>query len=235
MNDTYITIVGNALTKPEKKVLEKSGTVVANFRVVSNARRKDPESGQWVDSSNLRIKVNCWRRLADHVVQSVNAGDPVIVYGRISTREWKTEQGEMRVNYEMDADNVGHDLRWGINSYTKMRYDLPNSVVEDAETDNRVNGEPTHLFSDPAVPIADETHAGGYDESYGSSVPMETAEDAMAILRGAGLGPIADDSALGDGGPGGSAGEEDDTGEEDLVGAASGLGGPAGRGRRRGR
>ena len=143
MFDTYITVTGNALTTPEKKNTTKTNTVVASFRVASHVRRFNKNTQQWVDGPNLRIKVNCWRRLADNVCASIVSGDPVVVYGRIATREWLNEQGEPRISYEIEADAVGHDLSRGRSTFTKMRSELGTTVIEDEDSENRVNGEPT--------------------------------------------------------------------------------------------
>jgi single-strand DNA-binding protein len=218
MYDTHITIVGTILNKPEKRVVEKTGAVVASFRVISHSRRFDKETETWADGPHFRSKVNCWRRLADHVLQSVQPGDPVVIYGRITTREWQNEQGEPRVMYEVDADNIGHDMSRGVSHFQRTRFEGPQSVIEDDEADARINGEVAHLF-DPSV---DEHYPDGYDESYTSSVFSDTTDDAQAILRDAGLDGSSD-----------AAGGEDDEDEEELVGAA-GSGGSGGR-RRRGR
>jgi single-strand DNA-binding protein len=215
MYDTRVSIIGTALTRPERRVIEKTGAVVANFRIVSNARRFDRATEQWVDSGIFRIKVNCWRRLAEHVFASISPGDPIFVAGRISTREWKTEQGELRVSYEVDADTVGHDLSRGVGVFTKMRYDGPHSVVEDEESDNRISGEIAYRIGS-GVPGGDP-----FADDDGSDVAAETAEDALAMLREAGLTGEGDPTA---GGPG----DGDETDEEELVGAAGGK-------RRRGR
>jgi single-strand DNA-binding protein len=215
MYDTRVPIIGTALIKPERRVIEKTGAVVASFRVVSNSRRYDKATEQWVDSGMFRIRVNCWRRLAEHVVASISPGDPIFVYGRIFTREWKTEQGELRVSYEIDADTVGHDLSRGVGMFTKMRYEGPNSVIEDEESNTRISGEVSYPLG-PGAQGADP-----YGEDDGSDVPAETAADALAILREAGL---SIDGDVAGGGPG----DEDETDEEDLVGASGGR-------RRRGR
>ena len=113
MFDTYICVVGTVLNRPEKRLTTKTNSLVASFRVASHPRRYDRENSRWVDGPNLRIKVNCWRRLAEGVCSSLIAGDPVVVWGRIATKGWKTEQGEARISYELDADSVGHDLARG--------------------------------------------------------------------------------------------------------------------------
>ncbi|ADL48497.1 single-strand binding protein/Primosomal replication protein n [Micromonospora aurantiaca ATCC 27029] len=57
MFDTYVTIVGNVLTAPEWRRTTQSGTLVANFKVASTARRLDRDSGRWVDGNSLRVRV----------------------------------------------------------------------------------------------------------------------------------------------------------------------------------
>ena len=89
MFDTYVTVVGTVLHQPDKRVTDTTNALVSTFRVATHPRRYDPKVEQWVDAPSLRIRVNCWRRLAEHVAACVTTGDPVIVYGRISTREWK--------------------------------------------------------------------------------------------------------------------------------------------------
>ncbi len=238
MFDTYITIVGTALQAPERRKLEKSGAVVASFRVISNARRFDKENQVWVDGANLRIKVNCWRRLVDGVVGSVYTGDPVIVHGRISTREWQNEQGETRFAYEVDAETVGHDLSRGTAEFHKLKPDAIRPVIEDEDSENRVNGELAHAYPDAGGPTLEQTvgdrvpgESGsglGYGDSYDMSDIPDTDHEAMAILRNAGLDPSTPDDE-------GNSGGEDDSDEGEIAGADSGSGGPGSRSRRRGR
>src|SRR5271154_4415800 len=102
MFDTYITVIGTVLNTPERR-LTKDNSVVTHFRVASNARRFDRQTGQWVDAANLRIRETCWRRRAEHVCGSLFPGDAVVVHGRIATRDWVTDQGEARIAYELEA------------------------------------------------------------------------------------------------------------------------------------
>src|SRR5690242_19786475 len=75
--DTPITIIGNVLTAPEWRRTSQSGQLVANFKVASTARRLDKANNRWVDGNSLRVRVNCWRRLAEGVASSIMVGDPV--------------------------------------------------------------------------------------------------------------------------------------------------------------
>ncbi len=168
MFDTYITVVGTVLTRPDWKLLTKTNSVVASFRVASNSRRYDRGSEQWVDGPSLRIRVNCWRNLADGVANSIAVGDPVVVYGRIATRDWKSEEGEPRIAYEVEAITVGHDLTRGKATFEKRKHD-PSSVIEDADSETRVNGEVAESISSlnamrPGAIDSDATDRESFDD-----------------------------------------------------------------------
>ncbi|MBQ1011663.1 single-stranded DNA-binding protein [Micromonospora sp. M51] len=155
MFDTYVTIVGNVLTTPEWRRTTQSNTLVANFKVASTARRLDRDSGRWVDGNSLRVRVNCWRKLAEGVAASVMVGDPVVVCGRLYTRDWTDDAGNHRTLYELEAVAVGHDLSRGRARFLRNRPSVTTSTVEDAEAESRVHGEPTESVpagQAPALP-----------------------------------------------------------------------------------
>lgn len=107
MFETNVAVVGNAITEP--KVRDTSGGRVASFRVVSTARRFDKNAQQWVDGDKFFATVNCWRRLGEGVSGSVRKHDPVVVAGRVRTREYEVA-GQWRTTVEIEAQSVGFDL-----------------------------------------------------------------------------------------------------------------------------
>ncbi|MEU2664576.1 single-stranded DNA-binding protein [Micromonospora sp. NPDC007220] len=153
MFDTYVTIVGNVLTAPEWRRTTQSNTLVANFKVASTARRLDRDSGRWVDGNSLRVRVNCWRKLAEGVAASVMVGDPVVVCGRLYTRDWTDDAGNHRSLYELEAVAVGHDLSRGRSRFQRNRPTMTTSTVEDAEAEHRVHGEATEPVPDEEAPV----------------------------------------------------------------------------------
>ncbi|MEW2145531.1 single-stranded DNA-binding protein [Micromonospora vinacea] len=153
MFDTYVTIVGNVLTTPEWRRTTQSNTLVANFKVASTARRLDRDSGRWVDGNSLRVRVNCWRKLAEGVAASVMVGDPVVVCGRLYTRDWTDDAGNHRTLYELEAVAVGHDLSRGRARFLRNRPSMTTSTVEDAEAESRVHGEPTEPVPAGQAPV----------------------------------------------------------------------------------
>jgi single-strand DNA-binding protein len=149
MFDTYVTVVGNVLTAPEWRRTATTGTLVTNFKVASTARRLDRENNRWIDGNSLRVRVTCWRRLAEGVASSVMTGDPVVVVGRLYTREWVDTDGNNRTTYELEAAAVGHDLSRGRGKFARNRPTTSTSVLEDEEDDQQARGEATEPV-DPA-------------------------------------------------------------------------------------
>lgn len=226
MFDTNVTVVGTALNTPEWR-RTTSGALVAHFKVASHSRRYDKDSGRWVDGDSLRVRVTCWRRLAEGVAASVLVGDPVIVTGRMYTRDWIAEDGQARVSYEVEAAAVGHDLARGQGTFTRSRAATATSAVEDAEADGRIAGEPAEPVGSPEDqwPSSDGALPGNPFD-----VPPPDPADAAAILREAGL--ALDDPALIAAQPTEDESDEDDTGSDEST-DAPGEDGPAPTGRTR--
>ncbi|BFU46524.1 single-stranded DNA-binding protein [Krasilnikovia sp. MM14-A1004] len=153
MFDTNIVVVGNVLTAPEWRRTSNTNSLVANFRVASTARRLDRDSGRWVDGNNLRVRVTCWRRLAEGVAASIAVGDPVIVAGRLYTRDWTDSEGNQRTTYEMEAVAVGHDLARGRSRFQRNRPVPGTSVVTGPEADGHVRGEAAELVPEHEAPV----------------------------------------------------------------------------------
>lgn len=185
MFDTNITIVGNVLTAPEWRRTSQSGQLVANFKVASTARRLDRANNRWVDGNSLRVRVNCWRRLAEGVASSIMVGDPVVVVGRLYTRDWIDEEGQRRVMYELEAAAVGHDLSRGRAKFARTKVTTATSAVEDGTGESRVGGEETEPAPDMRIgpDPSDPLFADDDDASFGGAFDL----DAISSLRGGGL------------------------------------------------
>ncbi|SDZ41215.1 single-strand DNA-binding protein [Micromonospora pattaloongensis] len=193
MFDTNVTIVGNVLTAPEWRRTSQTNTLVANFKVASTSRRLDRENGRWVDGNSLRVRVNCWRKLAEGVASSVMVGDPVVVVGRLYTRDWIDGEGNQRTLYELEAVAVGHDLSRGRGRFVRNRPAMATSAVEDAEAETRVHGEVTAAVPDEEAPARADEHLFDDDgdpdfavPSAGPSVAPLVGYDPLAELRGGG-------------------------------------------------
>jgi single-strand DNA-binding protein len=186
MFDTNVTIVGNVLTAPEWRRTTQSGTLVANFKVASTARRLDRESGRWVDGNSLRVRVNCWRKLAEGVASSVMVGDPVVVVGRMYTRDWVDDAGNHRTLYELEAAAVGHDLSRGRGKFLRNRPSMATSSIEDDEAENRVHGEATESVADEEAPARPEDRQFDDDPDF-RDAPVAAGFHAGVVAPGSGV------------------------------------------------
>jgi single-strand DNA-binding protein len=130
MKETPITVVGTLVTDMRPRRIGPDGTLVLNFRIACNERRFDSASESWVDGESLYLSANCWRRLAENAASLVK-GDPVIVRGRLRTREWTTEQGERRSVVELEATAIGPDLARCTATVHKQRREQRPSTGED--------------------------------------------------------------------------------------------------------
>ena len=108
MYETNVTVVGRLATDVGWSRLG-DGPVVANFRVASTERRYDRATGGWVDGEKLFIDVRCWRRLAENAAASLVKGDPVVVTGKLYSRNYEHE-GQRRTAVTVEAQNVAADL-----------------------------------------------------------------------------------------------------------------------------
>lgn len=184
MFDTPIVIVGNVLTAPEWRRTKKTQTLVANFRVASTSRRFDRENNRWMDGDSLRVRVNCWRKLAENVGASITVGDPIVVVGRLYTRDWLDSENNPRTTFEMDATAVGHDLARGKTKLFRNKA-AAASMIEGPEADGQVRGESADLVDAEEVPVG-----------YGQGIPDDEEppvflEDLPAtVLAGGGIEPF---------------------------------------------
>jgi single-strand DNA-binding protein len=169
MYDTHVTVIGNALHEPQWRKTANAGIMVATFKIASTARRFDRTSGQWLDGNSLRVRVNCWRSLATNVKDSVTRGDPLIVTGRLFTRDWIDDQGVKRIQYELEATAIGHDLSRGRAVFERRKHNTATSVIEDAEAEQRIGGELTEAVPDDEAP------------SQFNDVPFDVALDRLAM------------------------------------------------------
>jgi single-strand DNA-binding protein len=108
MYETFVTAVGRVATTVSSHRFG-DGAVKASFRLVCNERRREWATGNWVNGDTLYISVTCWRALAENVQHSLHVGDPVVVRGRMHTREYEAE-GRRAAIVELDATAIGPDL-----------------------------------------------------------------------------------------------------------------------------
>lgn len=136
LND--ITIMGR-LTKPLEKKTTPSGVSVINNTVAVDRDRKNGDE-------KLTDFIDCvfWRFNADFLEKYADKGRMVVVHGRLESRKWTDKDGNNRISWEIQADNVylADSKRPDGNNQTASNYAAPADPVpadfaalEDADAD----------------------------------------------------------------------------------------------------
>jgi single-strand DNA-binding protein len=130
-----ITITGVVGTDPHHHVTGQ-GLPITSFRLASTRRYFDRAKGSWEDGETNWYTVSAFRQLASNASQSIRKGERVVVCGRLRLRAWETGE-KSGTAVEIEADAIGHDLAWGVTSYTKVRSARPaDASGEVAEHDD---------------------------------------------------------------------------------------------------
>ncbi len=146
----FMTLVGFVAREPHLRET-KDGVHVADVRIGATTRMIDKLTGEWVDADTSYFTVTCWRTLADHAKASLHKGDPVLVKGRCKTREYEDKTGRLRMEVQIMADTVGHDLTRGITTYIRSARPRPDAAGDP------VGGEPQGVASgSPGRDLIDE-------------------------------------------------------------------------------
>lgn len=106
-NVNVVVISGNLTRDPELRHTG-GGTPVCKLRVAVNARRKNGQTGEWVDKPNF-LDVVVWGKHGEVCAEHLGKGRKVTVNGRLDWREWEGQEGIMRQAVEIIADGI----EWG--------------------------------------------------------------------------------------------------------------------------
>ncbi|MCX5111902.1 single-stranded DNA-binding protein [Streptomyces sp. NBC_00378] len=137
MNDTLVTLVGNAATGVEFRETATGG--MARFRFAVTPRRWDREKQLWTDGHTSFYTVWAWRTLALNLSGSVSVGEPLVVHGRLKVREEERE-GQRRTFVDIEAVAVGHDLTRGTAAFRRVMRAEPALTARVGSVDGAGSG-----------------------------------------------------------------------------------------------
>ena len=103
-NINRVVITGNLTRDPELRSTP-GGMSICGLRVAVNGRRKDGETGQWVDKANY-FDVTVFGAQGENCAQYLAKGRPVAIEGRLNWREWEGQDGNKRQSVDIIADTV---------------------------------------------------------------------------------------------------------------------------------
>jgi single-strand DNA-binding protein len=132
-NINRVTVTGNLTRDPELRSLS-SGTSVCSLRIAVNTRRKDGQTGEWVDKPNY-FSVTVWGAQGENCARFLAKGRPVAIDGRLEWREWEAKDGGgKRESIEIIADSVqflgGREDGGGNGNGFQQRSDVPVDTAD---------------------------------------------------------------------------------------------------------
>lgn len=211
INEAHISLSGYVATQPALK-WTRTGVPALNMRVAWTPRRMDRVTGEWIDMSTNFLTVYAYRKLAENAATCLRKGDPIVLRGRVTTRDFEDKNGHPRTALEVDAISFGHDMTRGVSTFQRVRPQTGMTANEYQESENGVR-------------------AGGAARADGDVAalagPGRDADDAafasLAAAAAAGAGPEDGGpdgrGADGTGADGGDGGPGRELFDEDAVGA----------------
>jgi single-strand DNA-binding protein len=122
-----LTLTGLIATTP-RHIVTSEGLAITSFRLASQQRRFDKDSGAWADADTNWYTVTAFRELAINSAQSLNKGDRVVTVGRLKVKDWSNDD-RSGTTVEVEAESLGHDLHWGTSEYHRVaRADTPDET-----------------------------------------------------------------------------------------------------------
>jgi len=98
-----IMLIGNVGSDPEMRYTP-NGKAVTSFRMATNYRYSGPDGERREETEWFRV--NVWGKQAESCNQFLSKGKRVYVEGRLHSRSWEGQDGQMRTSLEVSANRV---------------------------------------------------------------------------------------------------------------------------------
>jgi single-strand DNA-binding protein len=145
-----VILIGNLGADPESRTTP-GGMTVTNIRVATTERRKDRQSGDWVDETEWH-RVVMFDRLAETAREYLRKGSQVFIEGQIRTNKWQDKDGNDRYTTEIIARDM------------QMLGGRPGAGAPAAERDQD--------YAAPAAAGRSSTAAGRREEPFEDDIPF---------------------------------------------------------------
>ena len=98
-----IMLIGNVGSDPEMRYTP-NGKAVTSFRMATNYRYAGSDGERREETEWFRVSV--WGRQAESCNQFLSKGKRVYIEGRLHSRSWEGQDGQMRTSLEVSANRV---------------------------------------------------------------------------------------------------------------------------------
>jgi single-strand DNA-binding protein len=196
MNETRITVHGNIVSDPVQRT-GRTGSIFTTFRLAHTPYRRGAD-GRYYDGETSYFSVIAFSALAANSAAALRKGQPAVVEGNLTVKQYLGPDGQPRVAAEIGAQHLGHDLSWG--RATFERVSRAAALGHDRTADPDVQATVRAINEGQAPPDDRPPHVdadGVVSDDYDPSERLGTDTDAD---RGADVDPMAggDGPGLGD-------------------------------------
>lgn len=116
--NNLITVVGNVGTDPVVRT-HANNFRVTTFRLGTDNRGKNPETGEWETKSTNWYSVKVFHQLGLNAHASIRKGQRVFVAGYARIDQYTREDGSTGIGIDVEAQVVGHDLLFGTSEFSR--------------------------------------------------------------------------------------------------------------------
>lgn len=100
-----LMIIGNLTRDPELRTTT-TGTTVCSFSVAVNRKLSQEQRQQNVQPQTDYFQVSAWRQLGENCAKYLSKGRKVCVIGPVKATAYTANDGSVRANLEITADDV---------------------------------------------------------------------------------------------------------------------------------
>lgn len=97
-------IISGRLTRDIDLRYTANGTPVATIGLASDRRYKDADNN-WQDETTF-LRVVAWSQLAERAAENLKKGSPVLIEGRLQSRQWQDKNDNQRTTIEIVASRI---------------------------------------------------------------------------------------------------------------------------------
>lgn len=147
-----VSISGNLVRDIELRSTQ-GGTSIATFTVAVNDRKKDPQSGEWIDVPNY-IPCVMFGRRAESIGNFISKGSKVTVLGKLRWSQWQDKQTQKnRSKIEVIVDEI---------EFMSKRDPQPKNQPQSQQPNNYTNQYQNGSYSTSQQPQTGYQQSTGY-------------------------------------------------------------------------
>lgn len=132
LGDATIQITGTVMGDVDLRYGQNKGTAVAKFRVLTQPREMNRQTGKWENLKGTSYFVTCFGQMAENLANSVGERTRVMVVGTIREREYEKD-GVTKYAWDVTADEVGISPRFDTVKVQRMDRASRGEVATGAE------------------------------------------------------------------------------------------------------